>query len=398
MKWTSIPISELLVDVRPGFASGEDVEYGTLQVRMNNVTTDGNWDFSKKRRVPCTAKKQDAFAIRSGDVLFNATNSPELVGKSACFDELPEPVVFSNHFLRLRPDSNRLIGRYLARWIQLQFSRRVFQSLCRQWVNQATVSRETLLAMCVPLPPLAEQRRIADVLDRAEALRAQRRSSLAQLDTLTQAVFIEMFGDPGLNSKGWELRSLVESKTEFRIGPFGSLLHKSDYVQGGIPLVNPKHIVGGNIQHSGEESVTPRKASQLHDYQLRAGDVVVARRGEMGRCAIVHKRHEGWLCGTGSFFIRASLHAYVPEYLAALLSSEQMRRHLENVSGGAIMPNLNGNQIRNLRLPLPPITMQKRFASIVESIDAQRKRMFHQLLELDALFASLQHRAFRGEL
>ena len=214
MTWKNFYIKKLLVDAQPGFACGTDEPYGVFQFRMNNLKTDGSLDFSKLRRVPTNTKNIEKYLLTPGDVLFNATNSPELVGKTAFFPGHHEPAVYSNHFLRLRPKSELLDGRYLALWLQSQFQKRVFQSKCRQWVNQATVSREALLGMSIPLPPIAEQRRIAAILDKAEELRELRRQALRELDAIAQSTFIEIFGDPISNSKGWPIvtiRKLLKS-------------------------------------------------------------------------------------------------------------------------------------------------------------------------------------------
>ncbi|MEP6527077.1 MAG: restriction endonuclease subunit S [Nocardioidaceae bacterium] len=167
---------------------------------MNNVTRQGGWDFSRRRRVPATRRDRDAFTLAQGDVLFNATNSPELVGKSALLGPPDEPMVFSNHFLRLRTNRECLEPAFLARWLHRQFTRGVFQAMCRQWVNQATVGRDSLLSLEMPLPPIEEQQRIAEVLDRADALRAKRRKAITLLDELTQSIFLDMFSDP---RHGW---------------------------------------------------------------------------------------------------------------------------------------------------------------------------------------------------
>ncbi|WP_212719294.1 hypothetical protein, partial [Blastococcus sp. CCUG 61487] len=142
-------LSELLTEAKPGFATGEQSEDGVFQVRMNNVTAGGAWDLTKRRRVPPPVGGGAAFALRPGDVLFNATNSPDLVGKTALVNDLGEPAVYSNHFLRLRTEATQLDPAYLARWLQHQFSRGVFRGLSRQWVNQAAVGRERLLALDV---------------------------------------------------------------------------------------------------------------------------------------------------------------------------------------------------------------------------------------------------------
>ena len=249
-----------------------------------------------------------------------------------------------------------------------------------------------------PLPPLAEQKRIAGILDAADALRAKRREALAQLDTLLQSTFLDMFGDPVTNPMGWEVRALKETKSRVQIGPFGSLLHKEDYIVGGVPLVNPMHIVSGQIHVGNEQTVAEQKAATLSNYRLQSGDVVMGRRGEMGRCAIVSDAEAGMLCGTGSLFFRPHPDELSSLFLARTFSSESMKRLLEGLSQGVTMPNLNRTMIEGLKVGLPPLDLQRGFTAIVQSVEHQKSSQRAHLAELDTLFASLQSRAFRGDL
>lgn len=276
----------------------------------------------------------------------------------------------------------------------------LFYALCSLDIPSAGYSRhfKFLKEKTIPLPPLAEQKRIAAILDAADALRTKRRESLAQLDTLLQSTFINMFGDPVTNPKGWQLKTIGETKSLVQIGPFGSLLHKEDYISGGVPLINPKHIVKGAIIIGDDETVAPSKAEELTLYRLRTGDVIMGRRGEMGRCAVVTDETEGLLCGTGSLFVRVNAAKLTPLFLSKVLSSSSMKRQLERVAWGVTMPNLNRSKIEELQIPLPPLDLQRRFATIVESVEQQKARLRVHLAELDTLFASLQHRAFNGEL
>ena len=260
------------------------------------------------------------------------------------------------------------------------------------------VKKSAFAEFQIPLPPLAEQKRIAAILDAADALRAKRREALAQLDTLLQSTFLDMFGDPVTNPKGWEVRELNETKSRVQIGPFGSLLHKEDYIVDGVPLVNPMHIVSGQIHVGNEQTVSEQKATTLSNYRLQTGDVVMGRRGEMGRCAIVSDTEAGMLCGTGSLFVRPHPDELSSLFLARTFSSESMKRLLEGLSQGVTMPNLNRTMIERLKVGLPPLDLQHRFAAIVESINHQKARQRAHLAELDTLFASLQSRAFRGDL
>ncbi len=260
------------------------------------------------------------------------------------------------------------------------------------------VSKKIVEEIPIPLPPLAEQKRIAGILDAADALRAKRCEAIAQLDTLLQSTFLDMFGDPVTNPKGWEVRKLNETKSRIQIGPFGSLLHKEDYIVDGVPLVNPMHIVSGQICIDNEQTVSEQKAATLSTYRLQAGDVVMGRRGKMGRCAIVSDTAAGMLCGTGSLFVRPHPDELSTCFLARTFSSESMKGLLEGLSQGVTMPNLNRKMIEELKVGLPPLDLQHRYAAIAESVEQQKVRQQAHLSELDTLFASLQHHAFRGDL
>ena len=261
-----------------------------------------------------------------------------------------------------------------------------------------TLNKAKLKILQIPLPPLPEQKRIAAILDAADALRATCRESLAQLDTLLQSTFLDLFGDPVTNPKGWERKAIYETGSVVQIGPFGSLLHKEDYVSGGVPLINPKHIVDDAVVVGEDETVAPAKATQLGNYRLQAGDVIMGRRGEMGRCAVVTARTAGMLCGTGSLFVRPNSDVLTPLYLSKVISNASMKAHLEKLAWGVTMPNLNRLKVESLAISLPPLDLQARFATIVESVERQKASQRAHLAELDTLFAALQSRAFRGDL
>jgi type I restriction enzyme S subunit len=250
----------------------------------------------------------------------------------------------------------------------------------------------------IPLPPLAEQKRIAVILDKADALRTRTRAQLAAYDELLQAVFLEMFGDPVLNEKGWEVKPMKEVVERIQIGPFGSQLHKSDYIQGGIPLINPSNILNQKIKIDEEVSITEPLFSKLSQYNLIENDVVIARRGEMGRCAVVKKDHGKLFCGTGSLFIRTNKRLILPEYLQAFLSSTNIIKFLHNKARGVTMMNLNKKIIGSLEIPVPPCSLQKKYVKSIRLNDQVSKLNKEALTQSDDLFNSLLQRAFRGEL
>ena len=125
----------------------------------------------------------------------------------------------------------------------------------------------------------------------------------------------------------WQWARFVEYALDISTGPFGSALHQSDYVQDGVPLVNPSHMINGSIRPDRKVTVSAETAHRLATYRLREGDIVIARRGEVGRAAIVSRVENGWLCGTGSFFIRFQNDA-CREYIILLLRCEPVRKYL----------------------------------------------------------------------
>lgn len=162
--WPRLALKNMLEDAKLGFACGARDPSGVVQLRMNNVTTDGKMRWDELVRVP-RPKKMDSYLLNPGDVLFNNTNSVDLVGKTALFTGYSEPVVFSNHFTRLRVKKDMVRPEYLAFWLWLQWHEGLFAEGCNRWVGQAAFNRKKLLTLCVPLPPIAEQNRIVEILE-----------------------------------------------------------------------------------------------------------------------------------------------------------------------------------------------------------------------------------------
>lgn len=183
-----------------------------------------------------------------------------------------------------------------------------------------------------------------------------------------QSQFIEMFGDPVENEKGWPLVRLDEL-AEIKIGPFGSLLHKEDYIENGHALVNPSHIVDSKIVIDPKLTISDEKYDELSSYALRIGDVVLGRRGEMGRCAVVYE--EGLVCGTGSMIIRPGTEMK-PYFLQNIISSPAYRRVIEGKAVGVTMMNLNAPTVSSFMIPKLPVKLQEEYLEFVNQSDKSK--------------------------
>lgn len=242
----------------------------------------------------------------------------------------------------------------------------------------------------LPLPPLDEQRKIAAVLDKVSDLIVKRRQQLDKLDLLIKSKFVEMFGDPVSNPKGWEKVSLSDL-ADIRIGPFGSLLHKEDYIIGGCPLVNPSHIVNGEIIIDEKLTISEEKYAEMEAYQLKIGDVVMGRRGEMGRCAVVQQ--SGLLCGTGSLLIRAKGNIKA-DYIQKIISFPSFKKTIEDMAVGQTMPNLNVPIVSNFQIIKPPLKIQTDYYAFVQQTEKMITTIKRSLEKIETLKKALMQEYF----
>lgn len=178
----------------------------------------------------------------------------------------------------------------------------------------------------------------------------------------------------------WAWTSFQDVADEISTGPFGSMIHKHDYVEGGIPLINPSHMIKGHIKEDLSVSVSPAKAEELSSYRLANGDIVMARRGEVGRCAAVTDREAGWLCGTGSFVLR--FHPAINrQFILLLFSTDTVRSYLTGNSVGTTMTNLNHGILKKMPVAVPPAEEQHRIVQKVDELMALGEHLKQRLNE-----------------
>lgn len=161
----------------------------------------------------------------------------------------------------------------------------------------------------------------------------------------------------------------IDEVAEIKIGPFGSLLHKEDYIQSGHALINPSHIADSKIVPDPQLTISDDKYEELSAYALHVNDIVLGRRGEMGRCAVV--QHEGYLCGTGSMIVRPN-EKMKPFFLQNILSSPSYKKVIEGKAVGVTMMNLNVPIVSSLHIPLLPPELQEEYLKLVEQLDKSK--------------------------
>ena len=307
------------------------------------------------------------------------------VGRSAMVTEvLPENCIFQNALHRVRP-SERGNTRYLYYCLKVASEAGWFDVIC----NRATIAHftvEKFRELKIHLPLNDRQKDIANYLDRETAyidtLISEKECMLTLLEEKRAALISEAVTrglDPGVPLKPsgldwlgdipahWDTSQLRFGCFSFQTGPFGSQLHAEEYVDNGIPVINPANLKDNRINPDFSVSVDEETAERLSTHKLQEGDVVFARRGELGRCGVVEADQVGWLCGTGSLRVRCDKSITNPAYLALVFHSTLAAKALTLESVGSTMNNLNTEMLSHFQVSVPPIDEQQRIISELES-------------------------------
>jgi len=275
------------------------------------------------------------------------------------------------------------------------------------------ITRDNLKSLDIFLPPLAEQKKIAGVLGVVQRAIEQQEQLLQRTTELKKALLHKLFneglhGEPqkqteiGPVPESWEATTLgvLASKPYgfLQTGPFGSQLHKHDYQEEGIGVVNPTHLWGNRINHEDVPRVSPETASLLERHRLEAGDVLFARRGEIGRHGMVTKDEEGWLCGTGCFLARVRQKNTDNRFLAYLFSTPGAIAWLNSHAAGAIMPNLNNQVLRAMPVYSPKVEDQIKITNCLDAVE-QKLTIYKRKKEaLTDLFRTLLHQLMTAKI
>ena len=398
--WPTVRLGQLLVDLQPGFARdpGDGAE-GVAQLRTNNVHTSGEIDTSSIKHVEASEKEIDRYSVQRGDVIFNNTNSPELVGKAALFD-LDEPWVLSNHMTRLRARTDLIEPAFLARALHMLWQFGFSNRRAKQWVNQAAIDTSAVAAFPIPLPPLSEQRRIVRVLDEARAVRRLRRQADDLTHQLIPAIFHDMFGDPLSNDRDWPTEVLPKLGTLDRGRSRHRPRDEPSLYDGPYPFIQTGDVKNANgwitryTQTYSEEGLAQSR-------MWPAGTMCITIAANIAATAIM----------TFDACFPDSIVGFTPndrvtiEYVR--WTFEVLQAKMEAQAHDGAQKNINLKILNALRLAVPPKPLQKEFSRRVHAIrdiglsttsrDADDPQA-DVVDPIDELTNSLLAHAFSGEL
>jgi len=397
-QWRTVALGDVAEFVRGiNFKPDDVVPAGTpgsvACMRTKNVQAE--LDLSDVWSVGEQFVRRDDQFLQTGDILVSSANSWNLVGKCCWIPELPGRSSFGGFVSVLRPHRTKVEPRFLFRWFSSDRIQTTIRSFGQQTTNISNLNTDRCLKLPIPLPPLAEQRRIAEVLDRAEALRAKRRAALAQLDSLTQSLFLDLFGDPVANPKKLPTKPLTEACYCYSGGTPSKA--NTAFWTGDLPWFSAKDLKQPDLFDSQDHiSREVPKVSTLK--LLPANTVGIVVRGMI----LAHSFPVSVFRVPCT--INQDLKALLPnlpldaQFLAACLRCGSSYALQQVSEAGHGTKRLDSEGLSKIPILLPPIEQQREFARRVAAVEKLKTAQRASLAELDALFATLQHRAFTGDL
>jgi type I restriction enzyme S subunit len=362
-------------------------------------------DIAEHKGGDWTEDQARPFLVAEGDFLVSRGNgSLGLVGRGALVPYLTTAVAFPDTMIRVRVDPNLISSAYLSRIWNSPIVRNQIVESVRTTSGIYKLNQHTLKEICLPIPPLEEQSRLVRLLDQVDTLRYKRRVAVALLDDLIQSTFLEMFGNPTHNGTGWPAATLGEIAAEFRYGT------SNKAGSTGYPALRIPNVLSGSLDVADIKTVEVTK-KELERLRLCHGDLLFVRTNGnpdyIGRCAVFTRDA---VASSGfsedefiyaSYIIRARVDKAVsdPLYIREHLRLPTCRKALrEKAKTSAGQFNINIQGLEGISLMIPPLDLQQDFARKVARVEQHKSIHLTHLAQLDALFDSLQDRAFCGQL
>lgn len=393
-----------LIDERITGEWGQEPTSSAVKViRTTNFTNEGRLDLTKIVERNIDPKKVKKKALQKGDIIIEKSGGgpTQPVGRVVYFDvESDEKFLCNNFTTILRPKKEIVDSRYLLS--QMHFLHKTGRT--RKYQNKTTgihnLNLDKYLQERIPLPPLPEQRHIAQLLSQAEQLIARRQESLRLLDAYLKSTFLEMFGDPASNKHGWQKFTIRELASKFSDGPFGSNLKSEHYSTSGIQVIRLQNI---GINHFIEKDISyvniNHYENALKKYSCYPDDVVIATMGVPNiRACVVPKHIKVAINKADCVLFRVNQTLSNPHYISHLLNMEGFLFLAASFIHGQTRARISSGQIASIKIPVPPLSLQTQFAQIVTETEVLKTQYQQSLAALEQLYGSLSQRAFRGEL
>ena len=390
-----VPLQSVLADSFSG-EWGEECAAGSgvCVLRTVNFTNEGVISFAKIAERAIKDRLVKAKKLCPGDIIVEKSGGTKdkPVGRVVYFDR-SDGVFLTNNFTQvLRPDSQRVDSKYLLYVLLALYKMKITESLYNKTTGIQNLQMKGYLNLLIPLPPIPEQKRIAAILDKICEMKRNAEARLQKLDLLVKARFVEMFGDPLENPLGFTIVALKELTTKIGSGatPKGG---KESYRAEGVSLIRSMNVHDGSFKYIDLAHLSDKQAQELNNVTVQSTDVLVNITGaSVARSCIVPDDVLPARVNQHVAIIRPN-DKVLPLYLNRLFIYPSFKRLLLGIgeSGGATRQAITKQQLEMLRIPLPPLALQRQFAAFVEKVEGLKATAKKELEQVDLLYrAKLQ--------
>ncbi|KUH34118.1 hypothetical protein APY94_03385 [Thermococcus celericrescens] len=381
--WEVIKIKDVIKEAKPGFASGKRDENGIIQLRMNNITTEGKVTLKEYLEVPVRSNIED-YLLKPGDVLFNNTNSVDLIGKTAIFRGECEFCTYSNHITRIRVDSSRVIPEWIMYYFMELWRIGYFRQICVRYVGQASIKKADLLNIPLPLPPLPGQRKIAEILRTVDEAIEKTDKAIERTERLKKGLMQRLL-TKGIKHERFKKTELGEIPEEWRVVKVEDIITeaKPGFASGkrdenGIIQLRMNNITtDGRVVLDQYLKVPIPKNKNINDYLLRPGDVLFNNTNSvdlLGKSAVFRGECEFCTYSNHITRIRVKNDVTIPEWLVYNFIRLWQIQYFKQIAIRHVgQAGIRKSDLLNIRLPLPPLEEQKQIAEILSTVDRRLK-------------------------
>jgi type I restriction enzyme S subunit len=373
--WQVVKLGDAIEELKNGFASGKRDENGIVQIRMNNVTTDGRLIFDSYLKVP-VPENINNWLLKKGDLLFNNTNSIDLVGKSTIFKGAPFSCTFSNHFTRLRFKKEMLLPELILYHFLILWKNDYFKSVAIRHVGQSAVHTSYLLKLQIPLPPLPEQRRIAEVLGTVDSAIQKVGGAIERTERLKKGLMQRML-TMGIGHERFKETEVGRMPEEWKVVKLNDVCQQiidcphttPKFVENGVLVIRNFNIRDGRLSLQESYYTTNEEYNErIKRCTPAAGDILFSREAPIGEACLIPLGLQLSL-GQRTMLIRPIPTILNAQFQVYSFYSNLIRPLLLRKGGGATAHHLNVAEVRKLEIPLPSLAEQRRIAEILSAVD-----------------------------
>ncbi len=400
--WCMVPLGDACTRIRNGLSIKQNSKSGGLPISRIETIAQSMIDPIRVGFAGIEPNEKEDWLLSKGEILFSHINSLDHLGKCALYEGKPPKLVHGMNLLALQPYSEIIDDRFLLRVLRSDIFRRKMLRFVNQSVNQVSIAVGKLKSVEIPLPPLPEQRRIAAILDKADAIRRKRQEAIRLTEEFLRSAFLEMFGDPVTNPKGWEVKTLGEVLADIESGWSPKCeTHPAARDEWGVLKLGS--VTWCTYRPNESKALLPG-VSCRPDIEVSKGDLLFTRKNTyelVGAAAYVFDTPPKLMLPDLIFRLKLDPLANVCAiYLWQALIQSSLQKEIRALASGTSgsMPNISKARLRTLQIPVPPLDIQNRFENIVHEHQTVVARLEEMGQKSDLLFDSLVHRAFRGEL